>query len=110
MEPHTEPLFTPEQLAREIAPPGRGLHGRKPWAIPAGFRVGAGCIVCWAGIMACVLRDEIEWACVGEVDEYEDCHPGQPVTDDWAHGIVEQWPEAFKDAIEEQLADDGDRA
>ena len=108
MEPNTEPLFTPEQLAREIAVPGRGLNGRSPWAVPPD--AGAGYIVEWAGILACVRGDQVEWACVGEVGEYEDCHPGQPVTDDWAHGIVEQWPAGFHDAVIRQTADDGDRA
>lgn len=98
-------LFSPEQLAAEIAPRGRGHAGRQPWDHPADWTPSY--IVCWRGILVALDGQcEILDACIGEVDEFEDCHPTAKVTDAAALDIVAQWPGSFIAAVGEQTAPD----
>jgi hypothetical protein len=103
---HTDtPLFTAAQLAAEIAPRGRGHAGRQPWERPAHWTPSY--VVCWQGILIALDGQcEIEDACIGEVDEFEDCHPSAEVTDDAALGIVQGWPGSLIAAVGEQTAPD----
>lgn len=104
MDATEEPLFTPEQLAAEIAPRGRGHNGRRPWDRPAHWTPTY--VVHWQGIMVALDGQmDITNACVGEVDEFEACH-GQPVSDDRAQDIAYWEPASLQDAITKQTAPD----